>query len=85
MSRLRLPLKLLMGKIGKLKIDVPWSSLSSDPVIINIESVNIVVQPEGRNEWTKNMDSIHANAVLRTEFLDKLAASIYKDLTVSDT
>ena len=51
--------------------------------MINIESVNVVVTPEGKNEWTKNMDNVNANSFLRTQFLDKFAQKIYQDLIVS--
>lgn len=52
-EKLRLPVNLLMGKIGKLKINVPWNNLSSKPVEVVVECVNIVVTPKGRNEWTE--------------------------------
>ena len=47
-----------MGKIGKLIINVPWNQLSSKPVEVVIQSVNIVVTPKGRNEWTDNADTV---------------------------
>ena len=55
MDKLRVPLDLLMGKIGRLKIDVPWNRLSSKPVEIEIDSVYIVVTPKGQDEWVDNV------------------------------
>ena len=60
-----------MGKIGKLKMSVPWNQLSSKPVEVIIESVNIVVTPKGRNEWTEDQKTIGTNADLRKRFIDE--------------
>ena len=51
-EKLRPPVKLLMGKIGKLMISVPWNQLHKQPVEVVVQQVNIVVTPKGRNEWT---------------------------------
>jgi len=40
---LGLPLELIYGQIGRLKICVPWKNISSKPVILEIENVIIVV------------------------------------------
>ena len=80
---MRLPVKLLMGKIGKLKITVPWNHLSSKPVEVVIESVNIVVTPKGRNEWTNDKNTINTDQDLRKKFLDKFTSQLFNDLIVS--
>lgn len=42
-QQLQLPLILKLGRIGKLKMSVPWRSLSYSPVEITIETVNIII------------------------------------------
>ena len=83
-EKLRLPVKLLMGKIGKLKITVPWNRLHSSPVEVIVESVNIVVTPIGRNEWSDNADTLQTNFDLRKKFLDAFTKTLFNDLIVSE-
>lgn len=82
-EKLRLPVNLLMGKIGKLKINVPWNNLSSKPVEVVIESVNIVVTPKGRNEWTDIKETMNTDNDIRKRFLDKFTSQLFNDLIVS--
>lgn len=72
-----------MGKIGKLKINVPWNNLSSKPVEVVIESVNIVVTPKGRNEWTDIKETMNTDNDIRKRFLDKFTSQLFNDLIVS--
>ena len=80
---MRLPVNLLMGKIGKLKINVPWNQLSSKPVEVVIESVNVVVTPKGRNEWTDNTDTIGISEEKRTKFLENFTQLLFNEMIVS--
>ena len=82
-EQLRLPVNLLMGKIGKLKISVPWNNLSSKPVEVVVESVNIVVTPKGRNEWTEIKDTINTDRDIRKKFIDAFTQKLFNDLIVS--
>ena len=50
-KKLRLPLKIKFSSIGKLKLDVPWTSLSSSPVQAYLENVFIIVQPVDPENW----------------------------------
>ena len=43
-SKLKMPLELVYGRIGYLRIQVPWRSLGSKPVIVDIQDVWIVVR-----------------------------------------
>jgi Vacuolar protein sorting-associated protein len=40
-----LPLEMIFGKIGHLKLKVPYASLSSNPVQALLEEVDIIVRP----------------------------------------
>ena len=80
-EKLRLPVNLLMGKIGKLKIIYPGlTQLKTKPVEVIIQSVNIVLTPKGRNEWTDNSDTLNTNMDIRKRFLDALTKQLFNDL-----
>jgi len=42
-DKLKLPLLLKLGRVGKLQILVPWRSLSSSPVEVIIDSVYMII------------------------------------------
>lgn len=48
-----------------------------------VESVNIVLTPKGRNEWTNDKDTINTDQDLRKKFLDKFTSELFNDLIVS--
>ena len=52
-------MNLLFGRIGKLRMKIPWNELSSQPCELFLESVNIVVSPKGKDEWDVVLDTIH--------------------------
>lgn len=43
-KQFKLPLEVVIGKLGKLMITVPWASLGSNPVDVLIEDILIVVR-----------------------------------------
>ena len=51
-KKLKMPLELVFGKIGYLRIQVPWRSLGSKPVIADIRNVWLVVRPiSEKSKW----------------------------------
>jgi len=42
-TKFKLPLELIFGRIGYLRIQVPWRHLSSKPVIAEVKNVWLVV------------------------------------------
>ncbi|CAH1112949.1 unnamed protein product [Psylliodes chrysocephalus] len=42
---LNLPIEVRVGTIGKIRLQIPWTSLWSQPIIINIEDLHIVAGP----------------------------------------
>jgi vacuolar protein sorting-associated protein 13A/C len=43
---LDLPFSLSFGSIGRLEIKIPWTTLSSDPVLIKIDQINVLIEPK---------------------------------------
>jgi hypothetical protein len=52
-------MNLLLGRIGKLRMKIPWNELSSQPCELSLESVNIVVNLKGKDEWDVVLETIH--------------------------
>lgn len=47
---LNLPIEIKAGTIGKVRLQIPWTSLWSQPIVVNIEDLHIVVGPIVTNE-----------------------------------
>eukprot|EP00118_Oscarella_pearsei_P014228 m.120553 g.120553 ORF g.120553 m.120553 type:complete len:3576 (+) comp37735_c0_seq2:78-10805(+) len=48
-SELGLPFQLVSGKIRQLRVNVPWTSLGSEPVKITVETLECVLKLKGRS------------------------------------
>lgn len=59
---------------------IPWNKLSSQPCELSLESVNIVVNLKGKDEWDVVAETMHTQLSLKEAFLDKLLQEIYMDL-----
>ena len=46
-----LPFKVRYGKIKQLYMKVPWSKLSSAPVVLTLETLILVLNSSEPNEW----------------------------------
>ena len=59
LKQMNLPLDMVLGRIKKLYVRVPWNALSSRPVQLEIYGLNVLVKPLPRSEgkdntfWTK--------------------------------
>ena len=51
---LGLPIKLLTSKIGRIQIKIPWSSWYSNPLVVNIEDLNIFLAPNSPDNWNEH-------------------------------
>ena len=80
---MKLPLELIVGKLGKLSIKVPWSSLGSTPVDVVIEDLYIVVKPvTDQSKWV--LPDIDADDLKVKEMaIHTFAHAAYQELIVS--
>ena len=70
-KRYKMPLQLVYGKIGRLSISIPWRSLASKSVVVEIKDVRLVVSKSLKHSlYTFNMscDSVSASVVLYSLF-----------------
>jgi vacuolar protein sorting-associated protein 13A/C len=50
-SKVNLPIRLVIGRIKRLFVKVPWNALSSTPVQIQIEGLQLLIEPLENSEW----------------------------------
>lgn len=77
------PLTMVFGRIGYLKIVVPWSHLSSQACTLEMREVYMVVCPKGKHEWNTNYPSQNTDFRMREQFILKQLTSAFQDLIVS--
>ena len=64
-DKFKLPFTLIFGKIGKLEVKLPWKSNFSEPTIVNIESVQVVVTLIEENKW-EQLDYISYDSKIKS-------------------
>lgn len=47
---LNLPIEVKAGTIGKIWLQIPWTALWNQPIVVNIDNIHMVVNPVVRNE-----------------------------------
>ena len=52
-EKLDLPIKLVIGRMKRLYIKVPWNALSSKPVKLEITGLELVISPLEKDNWLK--------------------------------
>ena len=85
-SKLNIPLKLVIGKIQRLYVIVPWSALSSKPVQLEITGLQILMQPLDRGDpmaenspWLEFVKSQNSNELIEKKLIEYLTA-IFQDM-----
>jgi vacuolar protein sorting-associated protein 13A/C len=53
LSELHLPVQVVRGSISHILLKVPWSKLTSEPVIVKITDVFLVALPTDTSNWTE--------------------------------
>ena len=61
---LGLPLVVLKGFLGRVQVNVPWSSLNRDPVVINLSDLIIICRSECKMD-ADLVDKIKRNLKMR--------------------
>jgi hypothetical protein len=46
-----LPFKLKLGIIKQLNFELPWTRLSSSPVVCKLDRLYLILSPQKENEW----------------------------------
>lgn len=80
-EKLKLPLNIINGYVSSLKLNIPWTSLGSQPVKIYIDGIYLLVGPLNFNKFNLNETNIRFNIqkkekLLQAEKAVELAANI---------
>lgn len=77
---LELPIEVKAGCIGKVSVDIPWLSLSSEPVLVHVEDVLILAAPIGDEPYDADRERLLARACKsrRLEVLEAPLAELDK-------
>lgn len=60
-EKLKLPLNIINGYVSSLKLNIPWTSLGSQPVKIYIDGIYLLVGPLNFNKFNLNETNIRFN------------------------
>ena len=67
---LELPIQMKFSFIGKLSVKVPWASLGSKPVEVELEDVYIVLSPIPNVDWKPvDFNSVHKRIEIMENFI----------------
>jgi len=78
-DKLGLPLSLVLGRIRKLFLKVPWNALSSQPVQLEITGLDLLINPLEKNKWQGLIDSQNKFEVVEKQVISH-AISVLKKL-----
>ncbi|OMJ94539.1 hypothetical protein SteCoe_2326 [Stentor coeruleus] len=83
LEKLGLPFKVQQGFIGHIEVNIPWTSLSSSPLVIKISDILALISPRPAETWNEEEEKQSIkNSVL--ESLTNFEAINHPELQVSD-
>ena len=80
---LGLPLELKYGLIGHLKVDIPWTSITSSPLEITISDVYALLGPRTDDKWDAEEEKAFAQKA-KSSSLNQFEALRSADLSDND-
>lgn len=79
---LGLPLKLVYGSIDKLSVKIPWSSLGSSPLKIQICGIHVLISPESPDTWSEQKE-VNNVQIYKQALLDNYEAIQSSEIPVN--
>ncbi|XP_017049520.1 vacuolar protein sorting-associated protein 13 [Drosophila ficusphila] len=79
LDELDLPVQLIYGYLGKLVLKIPWKNLYSQPVVVNIEDLYVLVSPNNNVQYNAEKEAKYEMDVKKAA-LDALEAARKKEL-----
>jgi len=66
LEALQLPVRVLGGSVGVVRVQVPWRKLRTDPIVINIEGLWLLLAPQDSTEqWDEEGERIRKLAAMK--------------------
>ena len=78
-EKLNLPVKLVLGRMKHLYIKIPWNALSTRPVQLEINGLELVVSPLDKQYWEQLVVRQNRFEVLEEELIAH-AMKLFKNL-----
>lgn len=78
-----MPLNLIYGQIGYLRIQIPWRSLSSKPVNVEISDIWLVVQPKTDSTLWQSVETLETSFAKKEELIREMAKALFEEIIVS--
>ena len=82
-EKFKLPLELVYGQIGYLRIQCPWRHLGSKPVNVEIRDIWVVVQPKTDSAKWEGIATLETSFEKKEELIREMAKSLFDDLIKS--
>ena len=66
LEALQLPVRVLGGSVGVVRVQVPWRKLRTDPIVINIEGLWLLLAPQDSTEqWDEEGERTRTLAAMK--------------------
>ena len=66
LEALQLPVRVLGGSVGVVRVQVPWRKLRTDPIVINIEGLWLLLAPQDSTEqWDEEGERLRKLAAMK--------------------
>ena len=66
LEALQLPVRVLGGSVGAVRVQVPWRKLRTDPIVINIEGLWLLLAPQDSTEqWDEEGERMRKLAAMK--------------------
>ena len=76
-TTLQKPMELVYGRIGYLRIKIPWRSLGSKPVEVDVRDVWVVVQPLTDSAHWQTVETLETSYELKESLIREMAKTLF--------
>ena len=77
------PFTLQYGRIASLKVDIPWSKLSSSPLVIEISEIYGLISPSPPSSWSESKEK-EKMKVFKKALIENYEALSSSELSISE-
>ena len=82
-QKFKMPLELIFGRIGYLRLQVPWRHLGSKPVIAEVRNVWLVVRPISEKAKWQLVETLETSFEKKEELIREIAKNLFDEMIVS--
>ena len=79
-TKFKLPLELIYGQIGYLRIQCPWRHLGSKPVNVEVRDIWLVVQPKTDSSKWESVVTLETSFEKKEQLIREMAKSLFDEM-----